>query len=401
MTSKWERVRLGEYILQVRGVSYSPDDVSDTPNGDYIPILRANNIQNEGLNFDDLIYIHNSKISQEQLIREGDIVVCTSSGSKNLVGKSARAQKGLNVSFGAFCKVVRVNKTINSQYIGHYFNSPQYRQIISNLSGGANINNIRNEHIANLTIPLPPLDEQKRIADVLDKASELIKKRKEQIRLMDELAKSLFIEMFGDLGYNPYNWPIMQLYELGENAGSIKCGPFGTQLNKEEYQVTGTPLWGIPEINHSFKLLPKDYLSDEKARSLEAYSVVSNDIVMSRKGNVGKCAIYPSNFPKGIIHSDVLRIRPNQRKINSWFLIYQLHGSNYILSQISDVSNGAIMKGINVTKLKNINIHVPPISLQQEFADRIDAIEKQKALLQDGLAKMETAYKALMQEYFG
>lgn len=380
--SKWERVRLGDIVTITKGTKVEQTD----PSLGAIRFLQIGDLR------DDNCIKWCASSDKYTQITPDDVVIAWDGANAGTIGY------GLSGVIGSTLAKISFNRPLVSEYIGLYLQGKfAYLQETCN---GATIPHINRKALDNLQLPLPPLDEQKRIADVLDKASELIKKRKEQIRLMDELAKSLFIEMFGDLGYNPYNWPIMQLYELGENTGSIKCGPFGTQLNKEEYQVTGTPLWGIPEINHSFKLLPKDYLSDEKARSLEAYSVVTNDIVMSRKGNVGKCALYPSNFPKGIIHSDVLRIRPNQRKINSWFLIYQLHGSNYILSQISDVSNGAIMQGINVTKLKNINIHVPPLSLQNEFADRIAVIEQQKALLQDGLAKMETAYKALMQEYF-
>ena len=394
MTGKWERVRLGEYILQVRGVSYSPDDVSDTPNGDYIPILRANNIQNEGLNFDDLIYIHNSKISQEQLIREGDIVVCTSSGSKNLVGKSARAQKGLNVSFGAFCKVVRVNKTINSQYIGHYFNSPQYRQIISNLSGGANINNIRNEHIANLTIPLPPLDEQKRIAEVLDKASELIKKRKEQIRLMDQLAKSLFIEMFGDPVENPMGWDVKK---LGTITHKITDGVHA----KPNYTESGMPFISVQNISSG-------YLNFKKCKyvSLEDYNQMIKstfpeygDILYTKVGTYGIPA-YVNTSEKFCLYVSVCLIKPIHKLINAKFLSFSL-GMPYLKRQADKRIKGIGVPDLHLNQIREFDICYPPISLQNEFADRITVIEEQKALLQNGLAKMETAYKALMQKYFG
>ncbi|ANR69940.1 hypothetical protein AXF19_02300 [Selenomonas sp. oral taxon 126] len=97
---------------------------------------------------------------------------------------------------------------------------------------------------------------------------------------------------------------------------------------------------------------------------------------MSRKGNVGKCAIYPQNFSRGIIHSDVLRIRLNHKICNPYFMMHQLHFSRVVESQIDAVSSGAVMAGINVTKLKNIFVHIPPLDLQNEFAAFVEQADK-------------------------
>ena len=190
---KWKMVRLGDYIKQIRGVSYKPEDAATKQSISHIPILRAHNIQATGLDADNLIYVDKRKVKQHQYIKKGDIVICTSSGSKELVGKAAQAEKNMLGSFGAFCKVVRPEKTIEPVYLKHYFSSSVYRFRISDLSVGANINNLRNEHIDNLEIPLPPLVIQQKIADVLDHISGLIEKRKKQIRKLDLLVKSRFV----------------------------------------------------------------------------------------------------------------------------------------------------------------------------------------------------------------
>ena len=110
--------RLGDYIEQIRGVSYKPEDVCAPTDIDAVAILRANNIQDDGLNIDDLVYVKKNKVSAKQYIRKGDIVVCASSGSKSLVGKAAFATEDMCVSFGAFCKVVRP-KWLLPSYVGH------------------------------------------------------------------------------------------------------------------------------------------------------------------------------------------------------------------------------------------------------------------------------------------
>ena len=119
--------KLGDYVEQIRGVSYKPEDVCSSEDINAIPILRANNIQDDGFVFDDLVYVKKNKISAIQYVKAGDIVVCASSGSKNLVGKSAIANEDMEISFGAFCKVVRPKKLMPS-YVGHYFQSPVYRR---------------------------------------------------------------------------------------------------------------------------------------------------------------------------------------------------------------------------------------------------------------------------------
>ena len=146
---------------------------------------------------DEVVYVAKNKVVAKQYLKKGDILICTSSGSKELVGKAAYIEEIMPMTFGAFCKVIRP-KTECPKYIGHFFQSPYYRRSISDLSAGANINNIRNEHIEGLEIPIPPLDEQRRIAAVLDKVSGLIAKRREQLDKLDELVKARFVEMFGD-----------------------------------------------------------------------------------------------------------------------------------------------------------------------------------------------------------
>ena len=99
---------------------------------------------------------------------------------------------------------------------------------------------------------------------------------------------------------------------------------------------------------------------------------------MSRKGNVGQCAIYPESFEPGIIASDVLRIRIDKTKLVPLFMQYQLHHSERVKNQVLQVSNGAVMAGINVTKLKGIVIYIPPIRLQKKFADFVQQTDKSK-----------------------
>ena len=171
------------------------------------------------------------------------------------------------------------------------------------------------------------------------------------------------------------------IIETCAGKDDIKCGPFGTQLKQSEYTEAGVAVWGIPEINAEFKKSPVIFVTPEKANQLEPFSLVPGDIAMSRKGNVGQCAIYPDDFEPGIIASDVLRIRIDRSMLIPKFMQCQLHHSESVKHQISLVSNGAVMAGINVTKLKNIKVYVPPMDLQAQFVAIAEQSDKSKYLL--------------------
>ena len=236
---------------------------------------------------------------------------------------------------------------------------------------------------------------------MLDKVSDLISCREQQLVKLDELVKARFVEMFGDLASPACPWKKEKIVNICADQDDIKCGPFGTQLSKDEYQSTGVAVWEIPQINSNFLLKPTHFITAEKALQLESYSIIPGDIAMSRKGNVGRCAVFPENLKNGIIHSDVLRIRIDKKRAVPTFMMHQLHNSNFIKHQIELVSSGAIMAGINVTKLKEIEVHLPPLTLQNEFATFVERVDQQKQTVQQSLEKLELMKKALMQEYFG
>lgn len=253
------------------------------------------------------------------------------------------------------------SEEINEKYLFQYLNSDNFeREAIRNSNGVAQLN-LSSKWIESHEIPLPPLDDQKRIAHLLGKVERLIAQRKQHLQQLDELLKSVFLEMFGDPVRNEKKWEKVPLQNLCLSPKNIKCGPFGTQLNKSELQKDGIPVWGIPQINSNFAIPPNDFITQEKAIELEEYSVRQNDIVMSRKGTVGKCALYSDTLSPGIMHSDVLRIRADWNKTNPVYLCWQLRLSRDVERQIANVSSGAIMAGINVGKLKLILVFTPPI----------------------------------------
>lgn len=216
--------KVGKIATQVRGVTYSKHEVENSPRDGYVPILRAMNITEHGLTYDDLVYVPEAKVHDRQMLQPGDIVVAASSGSLEIVGKASVVETSVKASFGAFCKVVRPGTEVYPAYLGHFFRTPDYRSTISRLAQGANINNLKNEHIDDLEIPLPSFDEQIRIAAVLDKADALLRHRQESLELTEKLLKSIFNDAFGDPITNPNNWDVVPLGSLVADGDTINYG---------------------------------------------------------------------------------------------------------------------------------------------------------------------------------
>lgn len=288
----------------------------------------------------------------------------------------------------------RALPNIDNMYL--YYFLKHSNNCLQKLGTGSTFKTIGKESLYNFPIPVPPLAAQSRIVSELNLLQSIIDKQKAQLKELDNLAQAVFYDMFG-----VFDVPKFTLLELCNSKNDIKCGPFGTQLSKDEYKKNGIAVWGIPQINSHFTLSPSDFVTEEKASYLKDFSVIAGDIVMSRKGNVGQCCVFPESFASGIIHSDVLRLRLNSQKANSTFMMFQLHLSEDVKHQIQLVSSGAIMPGINVTKLKNIKVVVPPLSLQQSFAAKIESIEKQKAAISKSIEETQKLFDYTMDKYFG
>ena len=164
----WVWTKIEDIAEFIRGVSYKKNQSSKTQIDDYVPILRANNI-NVQLNFEDLVYVQQEKVKDEQYVKALDIIIAMSSGSKHLVGKASQAHQDFDGGFGTFCGLVRVSEEVNQKFIGLFFQSPVYRNEISRLSTGININNLRRENIEEMLIPVPPLTEQEQIVSELER----------------------------------------------------------------------------------------------------------------------------------------------------------------------------------------------------------------------------------------
>ena len=246
-----------------------------------------------------------------------------------------------------------------------------------------------------LQVPVPPREEQERIVEELDCLSGVIEKKREQLKQLDALAQSIFYQMFGDPITNEKGWEVKKVKDIF----SVKIGPFGSLLHNSDYISGGTPLVN-PIHMHNERICP-DYdfsVSDNKLKELGNYILHTDDIVLARRGDIGRCAIVGMNEDGYLCGTGSLFIRPITN-INSNFIIKQIR-CNTMIEHLTSLAKGATMLNINCKIVEELIIILPPLTLQQEFADKIEAIEKQKELIKKSISETENLFNARMDYYF-
>lgn len=245
-----------------------------------------------------------------------------------------------------------------------------------------------------MLIPLRKLNEQKEIVGILNKVQALIKEEKEQIERYDELIKSRFVELFGDPVENPYGYEKVALSELAE----IKIGPFGSLLHKEDYIEGGHALLNPSHIVDG-KVAPDNKLtiSQEKYQELSAYHLKSGDVVMGRRGEMGRCAVVPCDGY--LCGTGSLLIRTKGEVTADY--IQKIISFPSFKMMIEDMAVGQTMPNLNVPIVSNFQIIKPPIEIQDSYYTFIEQTDKLKAEEQRKLEKTQILFDSLMQQYFG
>jgi len=388
-------VKAGALAEQLRGVSYGKEDASDSPLPGYLPVLRAGNITDDGLIYDDLVFVPQERISEKQKIRRHDVVIAASSGSVDVVGKAAPALADFEGSFGAFCKVLRPNAKVHPSYFAHFFKTPNYRRRVSALAAGANINNLRNEHLDDMEIPLPPLAEQRRIAAVLDRAETLRAKRRVALAHLDTLTQCVLLDLFGDPATNPKGWPIKRLDELCRGITDID---HKMPVAAEE----GWPFISAKDLTDDGRISFENVkrISDEDFRRLSRKSKPEKgDIIYSRIGvNLGKARIVQVEFPFLASYS-CCTIKPDHELVDASYLCTLLD-SPFMLKQAHRGVRAIAVPDLGMGEIKSFIIILPPLSLQREFARRVTAVEKLRTAQRASLAELDALFASLQHRAF-
>lgn len=367
-----KQMLMSQLAVQIRGVSYKPDDLHKGLDENSIALLRANNINDGEINFNDLVYVDRSKVSNNQLLRQGDILICASSGSKNLVGKAAQVDFNREITFGAFCKVVRPT-TVESDYLGMYFQSPIYRKIVSSLAQGANINNIKNADIDNLLVNIPNNDTKKKIVEIFKRMQSIIRNRQQQLQKLDELVKARFVELFGDPISNPMNWNKRTLKEVCTKLND------GTHFSPESFSMGDYKYITAKNIKASgFDFSNITYVPEAVHRPIfERCNPEQGDVLYIKDGATTGIAIVNTLKEEFTLLSSVALLKQNRNVINGYFLAALLNNAD-MYSDIRNNMGGAAITRLTIAKLNAVKVIVPPLDLQNRFAAFVEQVDKSK-----------------------
>ena len=383
--------RVDDIADQIRGVTYRKQDAATSKMNGFLPVLRAGNITDQGLTYEDLVYVPASKISEKQKIRKHDVLIAASSGSLDVVGKAAPVLEDFEGGFGAFCKVLRPRKNVDPAYFAQFFKTPEYRRTVSSLAAGANINNLRNEDLDGLQIPLPPLGEQKRIAAILDAADALRAKRRETLAQLDTLLQSTFLDMFGDPVTNPKGFPLKYLGDVCDVRDGTHDSP--------KYVDLGHPLLTSKNFkNGKIDFNGASLISEEDFHQINKRSKVDmGDLVMPMIGTIGNPVLVEREPIFAIKNVALIKFHigsPDNR------FVRQLLCSNYFDHVTAKANRGGTQKFVALKDLRKMPIPLPSLDLQKKFATIVESIEQQKTRLRAHLAELDTLFASLQDRAF-
>lgn len=363
------------------------------------PIIQSKNITSGYLDLEDVRYVEECVYQgyrEKYNPNKGDILFCNigTIGTSYVVEK----QEEFLIAWNLF--LLRIDQEqARPNYVRYYLQYLKDRDYYSRLLTGGTVKFINKTKFGEIEVPLAEIREQMKIESVLVKAEELINKRKEQIKACDELIKSQFIEMFGDPVTNPNGWEIQQCKDIASKIGSGATPKGGNASYKE----TGISL--IRSMNvHNNNFVYKDlaYIDDEQANKLSNVVVEESDILLNITGaSVARSCIVPKDVLPARVNQHVSIVRCKQGIIQPVFLCHLFTNESYqkLLWSIA-TSGGATREAITKQQEEELDLIIPPIELQNRFAQFVQQVDKLKFEMEQSLVELENNFNSLMQRAF-
>ncbi len=455
----WIRVRLGEIAEIISGVTFKPEQLCNEDIGK-VRILRGGNIQNDDyFLLEDDYFVPKDIVSDQQLLRKFDIILVSSTGSKQAIGKAAIIkEEHNNLSVGAFLRIIRINDNLQKTFIGFYFFTITYRNYIREIVKGVNINNIKDSYLNEMLLPLPPLAEQQRIVakieelfTKLDAGVEALKKAKEQIkhyrlavlkyafegklteewrknnpiqesaRELLEKIKEAQMKKLGtclptgrkkykelppidtsELPELPEGWAWVRLGEIAQIISGVSFKP--EQLCKQNIESVRILRGGNIQNDDYFLFeddyfVPKEIVSDEQL--LRRFDIILVSSTGSKQA-IGKAAIIKEEYNNLSVGAflRIIRIDENIQKKYIGFYFYTISYRNYI----REIVKGVNINNIKDSYLKEIFIPLPPLAEQHRIVEEIErrfsiADEVEKAI-DNSLKQAERLRQSILKKAF-
>ena len=389
MREGWEYKKLGEVATLINGFAFQSAMFQKAG----LPIVRISNIQDDKIT-SDFVYFNRGDYNidfEKYEVLYGDILIAMSGATTGKVGINYNDEVlYLNQRVG---KIVP-RENIIQRYLFYYLKTNAAKSL--SIAQGVAQPNLSTQQINSFVLPVPPLSEQQRIVSELDLLSSIIEKKKVQLKEYDQLAQSIFYDMFGDPVTNEKGWEVKK---LSESVQEMFLGPFGSALKVDSYVPVEESYCMVYEQKHAIQgtiSLDNHYINIEKYELLKRFAVKPLDFIMSCRGTIGKIFQLPPNAPIGIIHPSLMKIRIRED-------VYDYVFFQFMLTKVvaNESTNGnCVQMAITAKELGKKMLPLPPLPLQQSFASKIEAIERQKALIQQSIAEVQMLFDSRMDDWF-
>lgn len=389
MKHGWDYKKLGELVQVLNGYAFK----SSLYENQGIRVLRITNVQKGNIVDDDPKYYPLSLTDEirNYLLKENDLLMSLT-GNVGRVGLLTKEMLPAALNQRVACLRILSNG-LNLGFLFHYLNSDKFEQDAVLSAKGISQKNMSTEWLKDYKLPLPPISVQQTIVSELDKINELIRLKKEQQKDYDNLAQSIFYEMFGDPVINEKGWEFMKIGEIGTVER-------GAGISKKDFVEDGLPcihygqLHTIlgPTTRHHHSCIPESLLPKYKTAH-------TNDVIMAITSEdvEGSCksTAWLGNYDI-VIGSDAAILHHEQ---DGTFLSYYTMTKAFF-NEKSKYAKGFKVTHISAKEIENIPVYLPPLALQKDFAKRIEVIEQQKENIKSTIQDLETLLASRMQYWF-
>ncbi len=395
----WEIKELSAVVEFQRGLTYSKNDEVDFSDN---VVLRSNNVDltKNKLDFADLKYIDPKiEIPENKKVKMGSLIICTANGSKSHLGKVALIEDDYNFAFGGFMGLITPQEKLVSKYLFYLLTSDSYKKFISELSDGANINNLKFGDLGHFKVPVPPICEQQHIVDILDECLSTIdrsrKNAEQNLRNAKELFESYLQRVFATKVHGANYETLDSLCEL-----IVDCEHKTAPTQETGYPSIRTPNIGKGDLN----LENVNRVSYETYREWTRRAVPkAGDLILAREAPAGNIAVIPDNIEVCLGQRTVL-LRPKKERLVARYLAYLILSKD-VQEILLSHSTGATVQHINMKDIRAFKIYGLSDLKEQNFVVRkLDALraetQKLEVIYQKKLTDLEELKKSILQKAF-
>ena len=391
--------KLGDLLIEVRpGFAWG----DSTANGVFQ--FRMNNVTTDG----QLDLSKKRRVPREgrnidrYLVESGDVLF-NATNSPDLVGKTAFFP-GLEepvVFSNHFLRLRPDADRLDGRFLARWLNVQFRRGRFKGMCRQwVNQATVNRDALLGIQIRLPPLREQRRIAEILDKADALRAKRRATLARLDSLIRSIFLDMFGDPATSGWRMTTVDNF-ASENTRAIRTGPFGSQLLHSEFTVGGIAVLGIDNaVENEFRWGERRFISENKYRQLSKYTVYPGDVLITIMGTCGRCAIVPDDIPRAVNTKHLCCITLDRTKCLPVFLHAYFLQHPIARRYLTQKAKGAIMAGLNTRLIREMPIPRAPIDLQEDFAKIVKTVDRVKRLQRQAGAEVEALVASVQHRAF-